>query len=166
MADFIFTIKKVLRSRNYFSIFLISAILLFVLLVLIPIFTIPANNLSMQLKIFTPQNYLLMGFFSLLAGVILALSWYSFRQQKEISSASQSVAAGAASTFAGIFGAVVGTASCLSCLVALLSLVGLGVGSALFVLENQSYFLLGAIVLMLISLYFTTQKITRVCESC
>lgn len=67
---------------------------------------------------------------------------------------------------AGIFAAVVGTASCLSCLVALLGLVGLGVGSALFILKNQSYFLLGAIALMLISLYFAARKVDRVCNSC
>lgn len=166
MSDFIFTIKKVLKTRNYFLIFLISVMLLFALLVAIPLFTVPGNNLALQLKIFTLQNYLLMGFLSLLTGLNLALSWYGFKRQKEISSASQSVAGGAVSTIAGIFGAMVGTASCLSCLVALLSLVGLGVGSALFILKNQSYFLLGAIVLMLISLYFTVRKITRVCESC
>lgn len=107
-----------------------------------------------------------MVFLSLLAGLNLALSWYGFVQQKKVSDASQAVAGGAVSTIAGVFGAVVATASCFSCLMALLGLVGLGLGSALFILKNQSYFLLGAIGLMLISLYFAARKITKICKSC
>lgn len=166
ISQIILAIKQVFKTRKYLLIFLISAAVLFLSLVAIPLFTIPGNTLAFQLKIFTAKNYLLMAFLSVLAGLNLALSWYGFTQQKEIGNASQSVAGGAVSAIAGIFGAVVGTASCLSCLVALLSLVGLGVGSALFILRNQSYFLLGAIVLMLISLYFSARKINRVCDSC
>jgi len=147
-------------------IFFVSAGTLFLLLVAIPLFTIPGNTIAFQLKIFTTQNYLLMAFLSVLAGLNLAFSWYDFAQQKKIGNASQSVAGGAVSTIAGIFGAVVGTASCLGCLVALLGLVGLGVGSALFILKNQSYFLLGAMALMLVSLYFAARKINKVCQSC
>lgn len=107
-----------------------------------------------------------MTFLSLLAGLNLALFWYGFSQNKRVSDASQAVAGSAVSAVAGIFGAVVATASCLGCLVALLGFVGLGVGSALFILKNQSYFLLGAIALMTISLYFVARKVNKVCQSC
>lgn len=170
MTDFIFqipfAIKQVFKTKIYFLIFFVSAVVLFISLVIFPLFTIPGNTLAFQLKIFTAQNYLLMAFLSVLTGLNLAISWYSFKQQKEIFSASQSVATGAVSTITGIFGAVVGTASCLGCLVALLSFVGLGVGSALFILKNQSYFLLGAIALMIISLYFAARKVNKICDSC
>ena len=166
MKNIYLAIKKVFQIRRYFLIFLVSAVVLFLSLVAIPLFTIPGNTVAFQLKIFTAQNYLLMAFLSMLAGLNLALSWYGFAQQKKIGTASQSVAGGAVSTIAGIFGAVVGTASCLGCLVALLGLVGLGVGSALFILKNQSYFLLGAIALMLVSLYFAARKINKICQSC
>lgn len=159
-------IKKVFQTGSYLLIFLVSAAALFLSLVTIPLFTIPGNTIAFQLKIFTAQNYLLMTIISVLAGLNLALSWYGFAQQKKIGSVSQSVAGGAVSTIAGIFGAVVGTASCLGCLVALLGLVGLGVGSALFILKNQSYFLLGAIALMIISLYFAARKVNKICNSC
>lgn len=159
-------IKKVLRARSYLLIFFAFAVALFVLLIAIPLFTIPGNTLAFQLKIFTAKDYLLMTFLSLLAGLNLALFWYGFTQQKKIGNASQAAAGGAVSAIAGIFGAVMATASCLGCLVALLSLVGLGVGSALFILKNQSYFLLGAITLMLISLYFAARKVNKVCDSC
>ncbi len=170
MKDFIFqinlAIRTVFKARNYLLIFFVSAAGLFLSLVAIPLFTIPGNTIAFQLKIFTTQNYLLMAFLSVLAGLNLATSWYGFIQKKKIGGASQSAVTGATSTIAGIFGAVVGTASCLSCLVALLGLVGLGVGSALFILKNQSYFLLGAIALMIISLYFAARKVNKVCDSC
>lgn len=139
---------------------------LFLSLIAFPLFTIPGNTLALQLTIFTAKDYLLMAFLSLLAGLNLALSWYGFAQQKKVGDVSQAVAGGAVSTIAGIFGAVVATASCLGCLMALLGLVGLGVGSALFILKNQSYFLFGAIALMLVSLYFAARKVNRVCDSC
>jgi hypothetical protein len=166
MKNIHLAIKKVFQTRSYLLIFFVSAAALFLSLVAMPLFTIPGNTIAFQLKIFTTQNYLLMAFLSTLAGLNLALSWYGFAQQKKLGSTSQSIAGGAVSTITGIFGAVVGTASCLSCLVALLGLVGLGVGSALFILKNQSYFLFGAIALMLCSLYFAARKVNKVCTSC
>ena len=166
MKNIYLAIKEVFQIRSYLLVFLVSAAALFLSLIAIPFFTIPGNTIAFQLKIFTTQNYLLMAFLSALAGLNLALSWYGFAQQKKLDSASQSIAGGAVSTIAGIFGAVVGVASCLGCLVALLGLVGLGVGSALFILKNQSYFLLGAIALMLFSLYFAARKVNKICTSC
>lgn len=161
-----FAIRTVLKVKAYLLIFIISTIALFISLIVLPLFTVPGNTLSLQLEIFTTRDYLLMIFLSLLAGLNISLSGYNFIQQKKISDASQSAAGGAVSTIAGIFGAIVATASCLGCLMALLGIVGLGLGSALFILKNQSYFLLGAIGLMLVSLYFAAQKVTRVCDSC
>lgn len=166
VPQILFAIKKVLGTRSYLLIFFASAVASFLSLVTLPLYTVPGNTLALQLKIFTAKDYLLMVFLSLLAGLNLALSWYGFVQQKKISGASQAVAGGAVSTIAGIFGAVVATASCFSCLMALLGLVGLGLGSALFILKNQSYFLLGAIALMLLSLYFATRKVGKVCDLC
>lgn len=161
-----FAIKKVLGIKTYLLIFSVFALALFAFLIVLPLFTIPGNTLTFQLKIFTARDYLLMTFLSLFAGLNLALFWYGFSQNKKASDASQAVAGGAVSAIAGIFGVVVATASCLGCLVALLGFVGLGVGSALFILKNQSYFLLGAVFLMLISLYFAARKVNKVCNSC
>jgi len=66
----------------------------------------------------------------------------------------------------GIFGTVVGAAACASCLASLFGLIGLGTGSVFFVLQNQIYFFLGAIIAMLISLYFAARKVKRACDKC
>lgn len=104
-------------------------------------------------------------FLSILAGLNFALYWFALKQRKS-RGITQSVAGGAASGIAGIFGAMVGTATCASCLAALFGVIGLGTGSVFFVLKNQSDFLLGAIALMLISIYFAARKVNKVCDSC
>ena len=91
---------------------------------------------------------------------------YIWKKQKERRDISQSVVQGTVSGAMGIFGTVVGTAACASCLASLFGLIGLGTGSVFFVLQNQIYFLLGAIIAMLISLYFAARKVNKVCTSC
>lgn len=158
-------VSQTLKDKASLAIFSISALVLFILFVAIPIFTIPGNTLPFQLKAFRAQDYGLMLSLSALAGLNFALYWFASKQRKS-QPTTQSVFGGTASGIAGVFGAVVGTATCASCLAVLFGLIGLGTGSVLFVLRNQSYFLLGAIVLMLTSLYFAAQKVNKVCASC
>lgn len=137
----------------------------FALFIVIPLITIPGNDLMFQLKIFRISDYFLMIFLAILVGLNLALQVYSFKQ-KRARNITQSVAGGAISGVSGIFGAIVGTAACASCLASLFGLVGLGTGSLFFVLKNQQLFLFGAITFMLISLYFAARKVNKVCISC
>jgi len=102
----------------------------------------------------------------MLVGLNLALQVYSFKQRGGTQKIPQSVMGGTVSGLSGIFGAVVGTAACASCLASLFGIIGLGTGSVFFVLKNQSYFLIGAIAVMLISLYFAARKINKICQSC
>lgn len=113
--------------------------------------------ITFQLSIFRPMDYFLATFLAVLVGLNLVFQVYTFKQRR-VQNATQFVAGGAISGISGIFGAVVGTAACASCLASLFGLIGLGTGSVFFVLKNQSYFLLGAIALMLVSLYFSARK--------
>lgn len=165
MENVYFAIRTVLQERKYLLIFLLSSIVFFALFIVIPLIAIPGNDLMFQLNIFRTRDYFLMIFLAALVGLNLALQVYTFKQRRT-QKATQSVAGGAISGVSGIFGAIVGTAACASCLAALFGLIGLGTGSVFFVLKNQPYFLIGAIALMLISLYFTARKVNRVCNSC
>jgi hypothetical protein len=107
-----------------------------------------------------------MGFLAALVGLNVALQWYSIAQRKAQQNLPKSVAEGATLGALGVFGAVVGTSACASCLASLFGLIGLGTGSVFFVLKNQPYFLFGAIALMLlVSSYFTARKVNKVCAS-
>jgi len=157
---------NVLKERNYFLTFVLIAILFFGFFIYIPIVTIPGNDLGFQLSIYSQRDYILMFLLAALVGLNFSFQIYSFKKQKEQRDLFKSTGQVAASGLSGAFGAIVGTAACASCLAFFFGLIGLGAGSVIFVLNNQIYFLVGAIIAILISLYFTSRKVNGVCESC
>jgi len=161
MENIYLAIKTVLRARISLLIFVVVAIVFFGLFVVIPVATIPGNTILFQLSIFRTQDYALMIFLAILTGLNFAMQVFSWRQGR---ARSQAVTQGAASGLLGVFGAVVGTAACASCLASLFALIGLGTGSVFFVLKNQSLFLGGAILLMLIAIYLSAKKVNKLCN--
>lgn len=159
-------VSQTFKDKKSLTIFIASTLILLALLIAIPIWTIPGNTIEFQLKIFTVKDYVLMTTLAILAGLNFALYWYGLQLKKKGLAVTKSVAGVAVAGVAGIFGAIVGTAACASCLVSLLAIIGLGAGSTFFILENQSYFLLGAIGVMLASLYFAIRKVNGICKSC
>jgi len=166
MQQIILASQKVLKNSKYQLLFAVTTVVFFCFFILIPLVTIPGNDLKFQLGIFRTRDYVLMAFLAVLVGLNLALQVYSFKQRGGTQKIPQSVMGGTVSGLSGIFGAVVGTAACASCLASLFGIIGLGTGSVFFVLKNQSYFLIGAIAVMLISLYFAARKINKICQSC
>ena len=157
---------NVFKERNYFLTFALIAILFFGLFIYIPIVTIPGNDLGFQLSIYSQRDYILMFLLAALVGLNFSLQIYSFKKKKEQHGLSNSAGQVAVSGVSGVFGAIVGTAACASCLAFLFGLIGLGAGSVIFVLNNQIYFFVVAIIVMLISLYFIARKVNGVCKSC
>ena len=158
--------RKTLSERLYLLLFFVFTLLFFGLLIYIPLVSISANTLAFQLRVFRPQDYFIMIFLALLVGLNSSMQIYTWRKQRQIGILAESVVGGATAGISGIFAAVIGTASCLSCLAFLLGLVGLGLGSVLFIFKYQMYFLIGAIVLVSVSFYFTVRKVNKTCNSC
>lgn len=160
-------IRMVLKDRASLLVCMISAIVSLAIFIALPISTIPGNTLVYQLKIFRAQDYFLMLLLSILIGLNFALQAYGMKRRKiNAGAVPQTVAGGMASGIIGMFGAMVGTATCASCLAFLFGLVGLGAGSVFFVLKNQVYFLSGSILAMIISLYFAARKVNKICNTC
>lgn len=161
-------ISTALRDRKSLFAFIVSAAAFSALFIAIPVWTTPSNTLSFQLKILRTQDYILMIFLAIIAGLNIALQVYGYKLKKAetLSHLSQSVLTGSTSGGLGIFGSIAGTATCASCLASLLGLVGLGTGSVFFVLKNHMLFLVGAAVVMLVLLYFSARKINKVCSTC
>lgn len=168
---------QVFGERRYIFILLSFALTFFALFVFIPVATTPGNTLAFQLSIFRAQDYVLMIFLALLVGLNFSMNIYVWRKQKQSVNISKSAASpvrnsisngasGTAAGFGGVFAAIVGTATCASCLAFLFGIVGLGIGSVAFVLKYQTFFILGAIALVLLSLYFTARKVNKHCASC
>lgn len=144
----------------------IAAVLFFALFVALPIWTIPGNSLAFQLKIFRPYDYALMGILAILVGLTVSLETYSGRRRRGADDGARLAVQGTLSGGLGVFAAVVGTATCGSCLAVLFGLLGLGAASTFFVLQNQQTFLLAAMGVMLIALFVAARRVSRVCRSC
>lgn len=155
-------ISTILKEKRYFLVFLIIAVIFFGLFIIIPVITIPGNSLAFQLEIFRSRDYILMFLLAILVGLNFSMNIYAWKKSKQSADISQSAASGATAGFGGAFAAIVGTAACASCLAFLFGIMGLGIGSVAFVLKYQTFFLLGAIALVLFSLYFTARKVCPV----
>lgn len=168
--------SRVLGEQRYIFISLLSVSFFFALFVFIPVAATPGNTLAFQLSIFRTQDYFLMILLAFLVGLNFSMNIYAWRKsppkadqpraEKHPIDILQSAASGATAGFGGAFAAVVGTATCVSCLAFLFGIVGLGIGSVAFVLKYQTFFLLGAIALVIFSLYFIARKVNRHCASC
>jgi len=166
MQQIILASQKVLKNSKYQLLFAVTTVVFFCFFILIPLVTIPGNDLKFQLGIFRTRDYVLMAFLAVLVGLNLALQVYSFKQRGGTQKIPQSVMGGTVSGLSGIFGAVVGTAACASCLASLFAFFGIGFGGVVFVLNYRWYFVVGIAALMLIAIYLTARKINKVCTSC
>jgi len=153
-------IKTVLKKRNYLLLFIGISIAFYGLFILIPVIVIAGNDIAFQLSILSAQDIILMAFLAGMIGLTFSLQVYSYKQR--VCSTPKSVAQGAATGISGVFAAIVGTAFCASCLIPLFAAIGIGSGGVFFVLENNTYFVLGAIALMIISLYFAAKKVNKI----
>lgn len=152
--------RTILTKRNYLLLFLAGIPTVFAVFVFIPVKTIPGNDLFFQLSIFTLRDWTLMFALSFLTSLLIIMNIYIFRQRRAIAEAGKAGAGGLSS----MVGAVFGTAACSSCVAALFGFLGLP--AVLFLIEARLYIVVGAIGLILLSLYFAAKKIVLACENC
>lgn len=152
------------QSRAYkfwFLIFIISALALFVL---VPVWSVPGNDIAFQLSLFTIGNWVLFAVLALLIALLLTMQVFIFRRAKNAAVKARGLgnaATGAAGAYAGILGGVFATAACSWCVAAVFGF--LGTGAVLFIAEHQLWSVLAAIAIMIASLYFASKKVVQDC---
>lgn len=151
--------KQVLSRRNYLISFIAIIFIILAVFISIPVFLIPANSLLFQLTVFTIKDYVLLTVLSILISLIIVMQVFSYKMAKFCSPGKTAVSGGSA-----IIAALFGTASCASCLVAVFGF--LGVGTVFFLVEYQWPIVGISILIMLVSLYFTSLKLNEVYTSC
>jgi len=144
--------EEVLKNQNYLKFFTVISLVVASVYILLPVFTIPGNNLLFQLEIFTLKDYFLIISLSLLVGLMITMQVYSYKKTKRLQ-AGKSVLGSSSGIMAGLFG----TASCSSCLTSLFGF--LGASNVLFLAEHQVYVVTASMTLILAFLYFTARKI-------
>ena len=156
--------KVVFNDKRYFLGFLAAAFVMFWLLLYIPIRTVPGNDLAFQLSILTPKDWFLFTILPALTALSVVMNSYIFRHKKSIQDGVSMVGQGGTGFFSGLIASVFGTATCASCVASIFGF--LGFGGVLFLLQYRTYITTGAIILLLISLYFTSKRVLNACESC
>ncbi|MCH7492773.1 hypothetical protein IID19_04305 [Patescibacteria group bacterium] len=153
--------RESLSHTKFKLIFIATLVLMTATLIIIPVLTVSGNTLRVQLDIFKPLDYFLLIFISSLYAVFITLQLYAFKVAR---STAPDIGKGAAGGVGAILAGVAGTAFCASCLAPLFGLLGIGLGGTLFVLQYRFYIVALVAILMLVAIYFTSKKITRVCK--
>ena len=156
--------KIVLSKKSYLFGFLFLIPLAFLFFILIQVWTIPGNSFTLQTSILAPKDYLLMVILAFLVSLFLVMQVFIFRNSFSTKAKLVSVGSSGLGGYSVMFAAVLGTATCASCLVALFGF--LGFGGIVFLMNNQPYIVGISLILLLISLYFLSRKVNGVCESC
>lgn len=168
---FVSASKLVFNDKRYLLGLLVAAFAMFWLLLYIPIRTIPGNDLAFQISILTPKDWFLFTVLPVLTSLSIVMNIYILKNEQSSSSNKASARDGAAMVgqggtgfFSGIIASVFGTATCASCVASIFGF--LGVGGVFFLLQYRTYITTAAIILLLISLYFTSKRVLNACESC
>lgn len=156
--------RIVLSEKKYFVGFISLAFLFFSLLVYIPIRSIPGNTLKFQLALMGVKDYALLVILSLLTSLSLVMSFYALRLKVTAREGASLVSRGGIGSFSGVVASIFGTATCASCVASIFGF--LGFGGVLFLLKYRNLVVVFAIVLLLVSLYFTAKRLLGVCEAC
>lgn len=159
---FWFGIREPFKRKNYILLFIGAFLVMVILLVLIPVWTVPGNTLATQLDIFTARDYAVIVLLSSLSALFIAMQAFVMHERKKIAGAGTAIGGGVGALFAGI----AGTAFCASCLAPLFAAFGIGFGGVVFVLNYRWYFVVVITLLLLIAIYLTARKINKVCTSC
>ena len=161
---FLSATKLIFADRKYFLGFLLVAFAMFWLLLYIPIKTIPGNDLAFQISILTPKDWFLFIILPTLTALSVVMNIYILRNKKSIQDGASMAGQGSTGFLSGVIASVFGTATCASCVASIFGF--LGAGGVFFLLQYRTYVTLAAIILLLISLYFTSKRVLNACEEC
>jgi len=161
---YILAIKELLGRKNYLIGLLILAPIIFLLLIYIPVRTIPGNDFAFQLSLLTVGDRILLVILSLLTALSIVMNIFVLRNKSNTQNSLSMAGQSGTGILSGVIGSVFGTATCASCATSLFGF--LGVGGVFFLLEYRTWIVAASIILILVSLYFTSRKVIGVCESC
>lgn len=156
--------KTVLANKNYRAAFFMLVPLLFFLLVLIPIEAIPGNDFKTQFSLYKPHDYIMLISVSGLVSLFFLMHAYNFKRMREARAKAGLIGNSGIGGSAGALASVFGAATCPMCVASLFGF--LGVGAVGFLLQYQWWVFAATFLLMLLSLYFASQKVNGICDKC
>lgn len=143
--------------------FFLLAVALFGIMFLIPVISIPGNTIFLHSTLLVPADYIMLAAFSILSSLLLIMQFKIFDKTRQHLLHGDMALSGAG-VLAGIVSSLFASASCAICIGALLSF--LGFSTILFLAQHRWYIMLGALALLLISLYLSSRRFNKGCEVC
>ena len=151
---------RIFNERKYFYLFIVFTLLSIVLYTLVPVYTIPGNDLQFWLSILTPSSYIVLFTFSIALGLLLAMKIYEFNHIHSAFEKTKNTGGIVAVILAGLYS----TAACGACISSLFAFAG--AGGALFLNKYRDAFMLFSIFITIFAIHLSAKNINSRCEEC
>lgn len=156
--------KTVLKQKVLLAIFLALIPTIGYLLFLIPVKSIPGNDISLQLQLLGTSDYFLLVALAILESLLIVMIIYQFRQHRLNKANITTLGNGNIGLLSGVPAFIFGTKLCPMCIAAIFG--GLGPGAVVFALEYRQWIFLASLVVVFYSIYAVSKKINGLCGSC
>lgn len=154
--------KTVLVESKYLAVFVLVAVVVFSLIFLIQVKTVPGNDGHFQIALFGWKDWLILGIISILNALFITIEIYVYNLKKTVSKSG--VLTSGLGTGSGVLASIFSTASCSLCVSAIFGF--LGGNTVLFLVNNRIYIVFAAIALLLLSLFLSAKRFGNVCRIC
>ena len=153
--------RQVFQEKKY----LVGFLLIFTLLLGILIY-LPENSTNNQYVSGTVslQDFILFTLLAFLTSISIVFNSYLITKSGFLKSGFVLATQGGAGLISSIFASLFATATCAACATFLFGI--LGVSGVFFLLDYRIPITLGAILILLISIHFTSQKVLGNCKIC
>lgn len=150
--------KSFARPRDWAA-FALSALAVFALLVMVPVWTTPGDDVLFRLSITEWDVFVVMAVLSLLNGVLFTM-YAQVRRERASHAVAKQAVTGVAVLTSSLF-ATIGCAACYSSVLAVF-----GLGGTIFIVEHRWWFAAVAVGLTLFAIYNTARRLERLCTRC
>lgn len=135
--------------------------------ILLLVVSIPGNTVAFQLQILRPVDYLVFLGFSFVTALLVFMQAFVYRRSRKAKEKAAAIGRSGLGTATAIFGGLLATAACSSCIAAVLGVIGLGTGAAFFVIRNRIWVVAAALVVTIVAVYLTARRVNGHCkEAC
>lgn len=163
--QYITAVKIVLGENIKYKLgFVIGTVSIFLAYMFIPVWTTPGNSIEFQLSLLRIQDYILFFALSVVTALLTTMQIFLFVKNKKAKSRLETVGQSSVSFSSAIFGGLLATAACSSCIAAILGFMG--AGTVFFVLDYQMYFVSAAFILVAVAIYYTARRVNGYCKDC
>ena len=164
LKELITASKEVLKTNRSKSVFVYLTLIIFLVFAFLPAFLIPGNDLRFQASLLRTRDFLTIIPISAATALMIQMQIYLFKKTKTMQARAKVIGSGGVGTYSAVFGGLLATAACSSCIAAFFGF--LGAGSVLFIVSNNVWFIVGALTLMLGSLHLASVRVNGHCAVC